>query len=221
MPQTISITFQGAARLAARPTRCPLCHHMITVNSTMFQKQHYSEVQAVYQCPNPECDSLFIAYYHFDVHNGPEVPIIDRLEPSLVAIGDFCPTICELSPTFIEVFREASEAKGRGLLQIAGPGFRKAFEFLIKDYAAQKANNEEERAKIHTAFSGNVVRNHITDPRIQSVAERALWLGNDEAHYLRKWSNHDLSDLLVLIELTVKWIEIEDLSSKYEREMKE
>lgn len=65
-----------------------------------------------------------------------------------------------------------------------------------------------------------MLKNHVSDPRIQLVAEKALWLGNDETHYLRKWVNHDLDDLLVLIELTVKWIEIEELSAKYERELK-
>ena len=68
-------------------------------------------------------------------------------------------------------------------------------------------------------FSGNVVKEYMSDPRIKNVAQRALWLGNDETHYLRKWVSHDLDDLINLIKLAVNWIETEILSKKYEEEM--
>jgi hypothetical protein len=45
-----------------------------------------------------------------------------------------------------------------------------------------------------------------------TVASRAAWLGNDETHYLRTWEDKDLTDLKKLIELTVQWIEIEELA---------
>lgn len=60
---------------------------------------------------------------------------------------------------------------------------------------------------------------YIPDPRIQAVAERALWLGNDETHYLRKWKQHDISDVVTLINLTKNWIEIEQSSGKYVKGM--
>ncbi|MFZ1989529.1 MAG: hypothetical protein WAW96_07115 [Alphaproteobacteria bacterium] len=119
--------------------------------------------------------------------------------------------IQKLSPAFVAIYREAEEAKQLGLLQIAGPGYRKAFEFLIKDYAiAMKPDNA---AEIKEAFSGSVVKNYVPDPRIAPLAERSLWLGNDETHYLRKWVDHDIKDLIRLIDLTMHWMEI-DLSSK-------
>ena len=104
-----------------------------------------------------------------------------------------------------------------GLNQIAGPGYRKAFEFLIKDYA--KSIAPDRAAEIEAKFAGAVVSDFVGDPRIQAVAKRSLWLGNDETHYLRKWTDHDVSDLVTLIKLTANWIEIDHLSKSYVESM--
>ncbi len=90
---------------------------------------------------------------------------------------------------------------------------------MIKDYA--KSLKPDDAECIEGMFSGNVVKEFIADPRIQSVSKRALWLGNDETHYLKKWTKHDLSDLITLIRLAINWIEIERLSEAYSEEMPE
>ena len=94
-----------------------------------------------------------------------------------------------------------------------------AFEFLIKDYAKSLA--PEKAGEIQKKFSGAVVSEFIADARIQAVAKRCLWLGNDETHYLRKWTEHDVDDLVRLIKLTTNWIEIEHLSKAYVKNMPE
>jgi hypothetical protein len=38
------------------------------------------------------------------------------------------------------------------------------------------------------------------------VAERAVWLGNDEVHYTKKWENKDIDDLKTLINLVMSII---------------
>jgi hypothetical protein len=48
---------------------------------------------------------------------------------------------------------------------------------------------------------------------------RAVWIGNDVTHYIRKWEGKNLEDLKKLIELTVHWIEMEALSKSFEDEM--
>ena len=111
------------------------------------------------------------------------------------------------------------EAKDRGLTQIAGPGYRKAFEFLIKDYAKGRASSDSE--VIEKMAAAAVVKNYISDVRVQAVAKRALWIGNDETHYLRKWEDRDINDLAVLIKLTIEWIDIERQSAAYIDDMPE
>jgi len=59
----------------------------------------------------------------------------------------------------------------------------------------------------------------IDDNRVKTVATRAAWLGNDEAHYVRKWVGRDVSDLRMLIRLLCNWFESTLLTSRYEDEM--
>ena len=67
----------------------------------------------------------------------------------------------------------------------------------------------------------NCIKEFVTDERIKSVAKRAVWLGNDETHYVRKWETKNLVDLKKLISLTVHWIEMEKLTESFEEEMPE
>jgi hypothetical protein len=43
-------------------------------------------------------------------------------------------TISKVSPDFCAIYEEAFKAEQYSLLLVAGPGYRKALEFLIKDY---------------------------------------------------------------------------------------
>ena len=90
---------------------------------------------------------------------------------------------------------------------------------MIKDYAISLAPDRAD--EIRKKFSGAVISEYISDARIQAVAKRSLWLGNDETHYLRKWTDRDISDLVTLIKLTTNWIEIEQLSKSYVEQMPE
>ncbi len=74
---------------------------------------------------------------------------------------------------------------------------------------------------IESKFAGTVIKEYIADKRIQAVAKRALWIGNDETHYLKKWESRNIEDLIVLIKLATDWIDIEQLSKKYCEEMPE
>jgi len=54
---------------------------------------------------------------------------------------------------------------------------------------------------------GNVIKEYIEDQFVQQLAERAVWLGNDETHYERKWNRKDIHDLKELVRLTMNAIE--------------
>lgn len=195
------------------PTKCPLCHHHseITVVKTMEEPESRN-VQVVFQCAYSGCRSYFIGYYGMRGERD-----LKALQPQKAEIATIPESVVELSPMFVSIYQEADDARAHGLDQIAGPGYRKAFEFLIKDYA--KSLKPEDGERIESLFSGNVVNEFISDPRIQTVAKRALWLGNDETHYLKKWVEHDITDLITLIRLAINWIEIERLSAAYEESM--
>ena len=97
--------------------------------------------------------------------------------------------------------------ESQGLLQICGVGYRKALEFLIKDYLI--ATKSSDPNKIKSMALGTCIENYVTEGNVKAVAERAVWLGNDETHYERKWVGKDLADLKTMIDLVVHWITVE------------
>jgi hypothetical protein len=197
------------------PTECPVCHHHGEISARIVQQTGENKnVEVVYQCAFHGCKTFFVGYY------GPYPQgELKALKPQKPELPTFSEAISSLSPGFVEIFGQAEEARHFGLSQIAGPGYRKAFEFLIKDYAKSKAPNRS--AEIEAMFAGKIVKEFVQDPRIEAVAKRALWLGNDETHYLKKWEAHDVNDLITLIKLGSNWIEIESLSAAYQSEMPE
>lgn len=195
------------------PEKCPLCHHYGDFSAhRSHELSGHSGVEILFECPYQGCKRYFIGYY------GPKGQSeLLGVEPQNVQPPVFSEAISNLSPQFVSIYEEAEEARHRSLTQICGAGYRKAFEFLIKDYAKSLSPDKED--EIENTFAGKVVSEFVADPRIQAVSKRALWLGNDETHYLRKWADRDINDLLVLIQLSINWIEIERLSAEYSDEM--
>ncbi len=221
MSAKVSIKFQGRDRSLKYPNKCPLCHCIIDVKKSCAQVIKNDNVQTVFICPNDECRNMFLGFYVIGQDGNLQM---DRMEPYNVQIREFPVVIDIISSQFRSIYQEAEEARFKNLKQIAGAGYRKAVEFLIKDYAKHTIDDEqpdckEKRKEIENKFAGQVIKDHIEDKRIQAVASRALWLGNDETHYLRIWEDHDIDDLINLIKLTVNWIEIEHDSAEYVKSM--
>ena len=140
-----------------------------------------------------------------------------KLMPQTPRRGEFDQALAKLSPSFIKIHDQALAADTYGLGEIAGVGLRKALEFLVKDYCIRKYPDQADENK--KTFLGTCIKKFVTDPNVSKCAERAAWLGNDETHYLKVWSQHDLEDLKRLIKLTVNWISNELLTEQYFSEM--
>ena len=52
----------------------------------------------------------------------------------------------------------------------------------------------------------NCIKEYVDDPRIKSLAEKAVWLGNDETHYIRKHEDKDITDMKRFIDAMVYFI---------------
>ena len=129
----------------------------------------------------------------------------------------FSDIIESVSSDFVEIYNQSGQAEALGLTTVSGPGYRKALEFLIKDYVIFK--NPEKADAVKKMLLANVIGSYVDDPRIKKTASRATWLGNDETHYYRLWLEQDISDFKTLIQLAVRWIESVELTAQYEKEM--
>lgn len=116
-----------------------------------------------------------------------------------------------LSPSFARVFTQAQAAEDNGLDEVAGPGFRKALEFLIKDYAISLVSTPEAVEEIKKLMLQPVIKKYLNGDKLPVVSTRAAWLGNDEVHYERRWVGKNLTDLKNLIAASMHFISMERL----------
>jgi len=92
-------------------------------------------------------------------------------------------------------------------------------EFAVKDYCAHR--NPQAADLIRRTQLGSCIDKYVSDKNVRNCAKRAAWIGNDEAHYDRRWPDKDITDLKRLIDLTLAWITNELLTEQYEDGMSE
>lgn len=214
----------GTATLDMLPDTCPQCNHKIDpIKSLAFlntKKLHNNRaLEVVFRCTNVKCHEVFLAYY--SKRKGFNIYDFEFAEPKVFNSKSFSTIISDISSNFPDIYNQALKAETSNLDLICGTGYRKALEFLVKDYLIKKATNEEEKEDIKKEFLGKSIKDRIVDASIQEVAKRATWLGNDETHYTRKWDEKDLQDLKKLIDLTVHWMEAESLTEQLLNDMPE
>jgi hypothetical protein len=212
MSETVQLA-GGNYQLDQHPNHCPICHRLV-VPRTQYgfvrgvNNRSIIELEVVYLCPNGQCLELFIAY--FDPNESGLVWKLRECKPRSFEAREFDDSIKEYSRTFCEIYNEARAAENARLKHICGVGYRKAFEFPLKDYLIKQ--RPEDKSSIARTQLGACIENYVSDLRIKDVAKRAAWLGNDETHYERRWRDMDLSNLKQMIDLTLYWIQMETLT---------
>lgn len=203
------------------PDQCPVCHHAMSPNNITAYCDPNKGVapetlQIVYECPRSACKNLFIAYFK-PRNNNFEQFDFQRAKPQTHKTREFSETIQGISPMFCTIYNQALLAEQEDLVEICGVGYRKALEFLIKDYLCRSHPDKEEEIKKKKL--GKCIKDDLQSPNVVAAAKRAVWLGNDETHYLRKWEGKDLQDLKKLVDLVVHWMEMEKLTEEITTDM--
>ena len=184
-------------------TLCPICKKSISpvhLNSVFRGDDNFIYIESHLLCKG--CFHSFIASYRCSIARNGDVDIGELIsaEPNKFKEQIFDDCINSLSPNFVKIYNQALAAETSGLNEIAGLGYRKALEFLIKDFVIHEHPNDKEAIK--KMFLGNCIKTYIDDPRIKTLAERSIWLGNDEAHYVRKHTDRDVNDMKSFIKAT-------------------
>lgn len=199
-----------------RPDTCPFCHKSVKPEICFgFYNEHENQIELTYLCPSDKCQRLFVAYYF---KAGGTYYLLGT-SYGLPQKKEFSESIKMMSSQFEVIYNQSYLAEQMSLFEICGVGYRKALEFLIKDYLSGKFSSEEENIKNKNL--GRCIDDYVDFEKLKMVAKRAIWLGNDETHYLRKWETKDLNDLKKLIDLTIHWIEAEILTEEIALDMPE
>lgn len=192
------------------PNICPHCH--VTNSPKCLFTENTKDTDnsdcnyQIWQCANKECVKLFGVLYKVvdgtpaiaKVLNGlPKGP--DWPKPILELVdGNTIETEEPLKSKFIKTYLQSLEAESYGLDEIAGMGYRKAIEYLVKDWAIQ--NNPDKKEDILSKWLGSTIKNYYSGD-LKDILERATWLGNDQAHYKKLFEEYDIEVLKELIDL--------------------
>jgi hypothetical protein len=233
IPVRIGIAGGGSnVNVDVSPDKCPMCHFSINaldlnIASQSVNGDGWPIVDRIFQCPNGKCQRFFIARYSRTKLQGQGHFELQSCVPFEFAAEAQTDTITKISADFCAIYAQAYKVEQHSLPLIAGPGYRKALEFLIKDYIISQFTEEDpekkaaHKAAVEKMLLGACIAKYVKSEQIKEISKRAAWLGNDETHYVRKWEDKDLNDLKKLITLTLHWIEIEKLTADVIADMPE
>jgi hypothetical protein len=92
-----------------------------------------------------------LAYLHCTIWQNPTSHIHFNLAtcvPTELSDYEFPLEVWTISPDLCAIYNEAQKAEQLQLLLVCGPGYRKALEFLIKDYVSLLHSSAQDKEKI-------------------------------------------------------------------------
>lgn len=197
---TYSITYNSVEK-------CPVCKHAIkpqTIYHSVHSNNNNENFFSVF-CLCNACFNTFVTEYELFNHtSGPYTSNMLYSAPERFEPKQFEDLITTLSPQFIKIYNQALAAETTSLDEIAGLGYRKALEFLVKDYSISEFPEKE--SEIKSMSLSQCIKKYIDDHRIKTLVERSAWIGNDEAHYIKKQTDKDVTDMKSFINATLYFI---------------
>lgn len=187
---------------------CPICKSRISPVYISSSLNTSSSASVFNYCRS--CCNSFLSNYEISTSNKSSSynliynSTLISSEPNKFEKYIFDKSIVSLSPQFDKIYNQALAADAAGLDEIAGLGYRKALEFLVKDFAIHQHPSESENIK--KLMLSPCIKKYIDNPQIKTLVERSAWIGNDEAHYIRKQTERDVNDMKSFIKATVYFI---------------
>lgn len=176
------------------PNICIHCHKevgFIVKSTTNYNYQTDTSVAVTFLCPSCEKYSV---YEYNGINASQQIARLVDYSYTKQISTHLPKNIEKVSADFVKIYNQSQTAEAYNLMDICGVAYRKAAEFLIKDYAIRKFPEDEETIKKDAL--GQIISNKLNAfPKIQNLAKATAWLGNDETHYVRKHTDKDLADL--------------------------
>ena len=211
MKKTINIHYRDYSSEAEvnLPNKCPHCGVTMNPNvifaSSNDESNDSKKVIGVFlQCSDSDCYNYFSERYFYGSQSDFKFQLIPNTYRPPIKV-ELPENIEKVSSSFVEIYSQATKAETEGLDQIAGVGYRKSLEFLIKDHVIR--NQPEKEDSVKNKMLGPVISEYLSDfPKLQTLAKAATWIGNDETHYVRRHNDKDIRDMKQFIKSASQFI---------------
>ena len=192
------------------PDQCPHCGKIVVPNflscfGNASDDGYRVTITAFWSCTG--CADVFATCYRPHIDNYRDDILCDWIEeviPPIMETVSVPDEVKAVSPRFKEIFEQSVIAKQQGLTDLAGMGFRKALEVLVKDslvFTNVKTQEQVDELNLHDA-----INSFKANPQLIKAALQAKFIGNDYAHYKAKYTGYDIDGLKKLIDITVHWV---------------
>lgn len=220
---------QTTLSFVGEPDKCPVCGRGQSCKPHYARETKSGICFAYFQCVLDNCRAPFFGSYEKRGDN--RYYFVDTQVPNYTEETEEVPELIKtISPNYSQIYNQSAQAEDKGFDLIVGCGYRKALEFLIKDYSIllikgdskDEELSEEDKEKIEKIKKANlakVIKDYLNMPKVQALASRATWLGNDETHYERRLEKGDVSVMKRLMRLVIHFIEAEEEAKKLEEEI--
>lgn len=185
------------------PTECPHCGKPILpceLISLEVDAYTISDLASIFYCNS--CNEFIFTLSSNDISR---INKIHTIYPYPNTARNFSESIEAISPSFTKIYKQAAQAESYGFDEICGMGYRKALEFLMRDYAIKNYPGKTE--EISKCTLSQCINTYCDNDPIKGLAMASAWLGNDETHYVRKYENYSIVDLKAFIDVIISYIE--------------
>lgn len=187
-----------------KPMLCPICgayQDGTVVNKCLYPLDNDIQYGNVcYRCTH--CQKLYLVSYYVSANN------------KIAKFGAYFPpktityendVLNGISPRFIDAYNQALRSETCGDIELAAVGFRQALECLIKDFAINEQGADRE--EVVKKKLCNAISDYLGEKDLVATADVIRILGNDYAHYDRKYPEHDFALLKRYMEIFIKLVE--------------
>jgi hypothetical protein len=203
---------------------CPHCSIKVKPEILFSCAEFYSECdagQAYVLAYCPDCGERFFILYDlaldyadsYQDNIDPEQKLFIGRHSTFPISEQYAPAyIDRISKDFIRIYGEALHAEKAGLKDVCGAGYRRAVEFLIRDYLIGK---EPDQAAVIKKLTFADCAKKFED-HIKNVVEGISRLAADFVHYTRRYEDYSLEDLKEFISILVLMIQNEIVKKEAE-----
>lgn len=188
-----------------KPMLCPHCNAYedgIIADKRTFSYVDESYIGTVfYRCTH--CRKHYLVVYKID--KKARKTTFEQFFPPYQAEKYENPIVEELSPRFIDSYNQALRAESIKDFELAAIGYRHALECLVKDYAIKELKKSADEVVNKTL--AQAIGDYLGEKDLVATADVVRILGNDYAHYERRYPEHDFLLLKRYMQIFIHLVE--------------
>ena len=203
-----SLNFSNHYHPVDVPLYCPYCGKAVEFKETgstdiFFKNNHYFYLKILYsKC----CEKYSSALYLLKRQNqsSDEISLISFYPNSRGKY--FSKYIQDLSPDCIRLYNDSSFAFDNNMNDLAGMGYRKSLEYLVKDYAITELKKPEQEVSKKKLY--NAIEEYLPNNMLINAADVVRILGNDKTHFQEKFQEYDVQVIKEYLDILIDQITI-------------